>query len=93
VQYTALGNSKIKRIEDGLRSEVGAVDYSGAGVVEICRDLLARAFIGQYPFRSEALASYFMPKLQQEFQSATQVVRPLPASTANASISHPAASP
>jgi hypothetical protein len=67
--------SKAKRIEDDLRPEVGEFAYSGARVIEVCRDLLSRASLGRYPFRYEELASHFMPELQQDFQSATQVVQ------------------
>jgi restriction system protein len=66
---------KDKRIEDDLRPEVQEVGYSGARIIDVCRDLLSRASIGRYPFRCEALASYFMPILQQDFLSATQVVQ------------------
>jgi hypothetical protein len=64
---------KDKRIDDGLRSQV--IGYSGARVIEACRDLLSHASIGRYPFRCEEIASYFMPELQEEFQSVTQVVQ------------------
>jgi restriction system protein len=66
---------KAERIKDDLRPEVGAVGYSGASIIDVCRDLLRRAFLGHYPFRSEELATYFMPKLQRDFQSATEVVQ------------------
>jgi restriction system protein len=65
---------KEKRIEDDLRQDVGEVGYNGASMLDVCRDMLSRASLGQYPFHCESMASYFTPKLQQEFQSATQVV-------------------
>ena len=68
---------KAKRIEDDLRPEVGKFGYSGACVIEVCSGLLSRASLGHYPFRYNEVASHFMPELQQEFQSATQVVRTL----------------
>jgi restriction system protein len=66
---------KDMRIEDDLRPEVQEIGYSGARVIDACRDLLSRASRGLYPFRCEAGASVFLPVLQQEFQSATQVVQ------------------
>jgi restriction system protein len=66
---------KSKRIEDGLRPEVGVGGYSGALVVQVCRELISRASLGGFPFRYEELASHFIPELQNEFQSATQVVQ------------------
>lgn len=67
---------KETRIEDNLRFDIGSADlYSGARVIEACRDLLNRATIGRYPFRSEELASVVMPELQQEFRSTSQVVQ------------------
>lgn len=66
---------KDKQIRDGVRSELGVIEYSGARVIDACRDLLSRASIGRYPFRCEELASYFMPELQQDFQSTVQVVQ------------------
>ena len=66
---------KDKRIEDGLRPDIGEGDYSGARVIDACRYLLSRALIDRYPFRYEEFASYFITKLQQDFHSTTQVVQ------------------
>ena len=41
---------KDHRIEHGLRPEVGQNRYSGAGKIELCRDLLSQAFRGLYPY-------------------------------------------
>lgn len=68
---------KGKRINDNLRPEVGTIGYSAARVIDACRELLSRASLGRYPFRCEELASHSTPELQQEFRSATQVVRAL----------------
>jgi len=68
---------KEKRIEDELRPQVGTIGYSGARVIDACRELLFHASIGCYPFHCEELASYSMPKLQQDFQSLPQVVESL----------------
>lgn len=72
LQYWEIG--KDKRIRDGLRPDTYEVGYSAPQVIEACRDMLARASLGKYPFRCEALAVFFMPKLQRDFHSATQVV-------------------
>jgi restriction system protein len=66
---------KDNRIRDNLRGDIGEFNYSGARIIEGCRDLLSHAAIGRYPFRCEVLASFIEPKLQQEFQSAIQVVQ------------------
>ena len=67
---------KSERIEDGLRPDVGGhIAYSGARVIEGCRDLLSRASIGLYPFRYDGMASFLVPELQKEFRSTTEIVR------------------
>jgi restriction system protein len=65
---------KAKRIADDLRPDLAEGGYSGPAVIDACRDILSRASLGRYPFSCEALARYFMPRLQQDFPSATQVV-------------------
>ena len=65
---------KAKRIEDELRPDVGALGYSATSAIEACREVLARAFVGHYPFRYEELPAYYIPALQQAFNSTTQVV-------------------
>lgn len=40
------------RMEVGLRPDVGEPGYSGARVVDYCRDLLSRAFRGLYPIET-----------------------------------------
>jgi len=64
---------KQKRIEDGLRPEVGHPGYSGARAIELCRDLLSRAALALYPFRNEM--DTFEPNVKQTFSSATEVVQ------------------
>jgi restriction system protein len=66
--------SKPDRIRDDLRPEVGVAGYSGTQIIDVCRDLLRRASLGRYPFRSEELAAYLMLELQRDFQSTTEVV-------------------
>lgn len=65
---------KAKRIADDLRPDLAEGGCSGPAVIDACRDILSRASLGRYPFSCEALARYFMPRLQQDFPSATQVV-------------------
>jgi restriction system protein len=70
---------KAKRIEDGLRPSFREVSdrYSGARVIEACKEMLARASRGQYPFRCEEMSSYLVPAPQKTFESAAQVVQTL----------------
>ena len=62
------------RIEHGLRPDVGEYAYSGTRTIELCRDLLSRAFRGLYPFKSEVLAVFVTPELPEYFNSAEEVV-------------------
>jgi restriction system protein len=64
---------KDQRIQDGLRSDV-EFGYSGARVLEACKDILSRASVGRFPFRCETIAGFFAPELRLDFQSTTQVV-------------------
>ena len=64
---------KERRIETGLRGDVGQMAYSGARTVETVRDLLARALRGNYPFRCEAIGALIDPGLPEQFHSAQQV--------------------
>ena len=65
---------KNHRIEHGLRPEVGEFAYSGARIVELCRDILSRAFRGLYPVKSEVLAALATPGLPEQFNSPEEVV-------------------
>jgi restriction system protein len=65
---------KDQRIEHGLRPDVGVFGYSATRDIELCADLLSRAFRGLYPFKSEALASYIIPELRKQFDSPEEVV-------------------
>ena len=66
--------TKDQRIEHGLRPEVGEWAYSGARVIELCRDLLSRAFRGLYPVKSEVLAALVTQGLPEQFNSPEEVV-------------------
>lgn len=65
---------KDHRIEHGLRPEVGETAYSGARRVELCRELLSRAFRGIYPFKPEVLAASVTPELPEQLNSHEDVV-------------------
>lgn len=65
---------KEQRIEHGLRPEVGEIAYSGARIVDFCRDILSRAFRGLYPFESEVLVPSFPHGLPEQFNSPEDVV-------------------
>ena len=47
---------KEKRIEGGLRPDVGAVGYSGDQVINLASELIAKAFRGIYPVEVDSLA-------------------------------------
>jgi restriction system protein len=65
--------SKQERIEKGLRAEVGEWGYSGARSIEICVELLTRAFRGSYPFGPESLQALLEFGKERQFQSAQEV--------------------
>ncbi|SJZ93759.1 Restriction endonuclease [Trichlorobacter thiogenes] len=65
---------KKMRIEYGLRPDVGAIGYSGNHMIDLCRDLLSRAFRGVYPFNTEAIMALLIPSFQTVFNSPNEVV-------------------
>jgi hypothetical protein len=65
---------KKERIDYGLRPEVGADGYSGARVIDMCVDLLTRAFRGIYPFQSEDIHALIMFGKDKTFESPQEVV-------------------
>lgn len=65
---------KDERIAHGLRPEVGDWDFSGARVVDLCRDLLTKAFRGLYPVTSDELAAAMDSELQRQMHSPEEVV-------------------
>jgi restriction system protein len=64
---------KSHRIQHGLRFDVGDCGYSGARVVEICGDLITRAFRGVYPFQSDSLAWLLAFGKDKQFASPEEV--------------------
>jgi restriction system protein len=65
---------KDRRIEAGLRAEVSEHTYSGARTIELCADLLTRAFRGIYPFQSDTLAAVVLFGRDKHFQSPKEVM-------------------
>lgn len=65
---------KSERIEKGLRADVGEWGYSGAGSIEICVELLTRAFRGNYPFGPESLQGLIEFGKDRQFNSAQEVI-------------------
>jgi restriction system protein len=64
---------KDRRIAYGLRAEVSEHNYSGARTVELCADLLTRAFRGIYPFQSDTVEAVLLFGRDKYFQSPMEV--------------------
>jgi hypothetical protein len=62
------------RIERGLRHDVGEWGYSGARALEICGELITRAFRGVYPFSPDSLQSLLEFGKDKQFGSPVEVV-------------------
>jgi restriction system protein len=65
---------KDERIEFGLRSDVGEHGYSGARIIDMCVDLLTRAFRGVYPFQSETIEAFTLFGRDKYFESPKEIV-------------------
>ena len=65
---------KEERIKYGLRPDVGGHDYSGARVIDMCTDLLTRAFRGIYPFQSEDIEVFIQFGRDKSFESPKEIV-------------------
>lgn len=65
---------KSERINYGLRADVGEHDYSGARVIDMCVDLLTRAFRGSYPFQSEDIGVFIQFGKNKNFESPQEIV-------------------
>ena len=63
---------KDERIKFGLRTEMAG--YSGAMIIDMCIDLLTRAFRGIYPFQSETLEALYLFGRDKSFESPKEVV-------------------
>jgi len=66
--------SKDRRIEVGLRSEVGQFGYSGARVVDLADDLLQKAFRGIYPVEPDPMMRMSAPSLPAQFATVEELV-------------------
>ena len=60
------------RIKYGLRTE--GADYSALRIIDMCIDILSRAFRGVYPFNSETMEAYILFGKDNSFESAKDVV-------------------
>lgn len=65
---------KEKRITTGLRPEVGEDGFSGTQTLNLCSELLTRAFRGVFPFSYDSLNLLNFSKNQREYCSANEVV-------------------
>lgn len=65
---------KQERIRVGLRPDVGGYDYSGVSVIDLCTDLLTRAFRGTYPFQSETIEALALFGRDKYFESPREVI-------------------
>lgn len=65
---------KDKRIELGLRPDVGAVGYSGARAVECAEELVAKGLRGVYPFECESIGAGAMFEGPKSFNTPEEVV-------------------
>lgn len=68
---------KAERKEHGLRPEAQEPGYSGARVVDLCNDVLSKAFRGIYPFKNDELAIVMEAALPTEFKCPREVVEHL----------------
>lgn len=64
---------KEKRIELGIRPDVGMHGFSGRVVFEFCADLLTRAFRGIYPFKSDGIEVFQLFGRNRIFDSPKEV--------------------
>lgn len=65
---------KEERIKVGLRPDVGMSGYSGTHVIDLCNDILTRAFRGTYPFQSESIEVFALFGRDKYFESAREVI-------------------
>lgn len=65
---------KDKRIDCGLRPDVGEVGYSGAIVSELVLEVLAKALRGIYPFEVDSMQAFAIFNKVREFHSVAEVV-------------------
>lgn len=68
------GIPKDERIKFGLRAEFNEHDYSGIRIVDMCADLLTRAFQDVYPFQSKTLEAFMLFGKDKYFESPKEIV-------------------
>lgn len=66
--------SKAKRIECGLRPDVGAPGYSGAIAIELADQIFGKAFRGNYPMEIDSVQAFAIFGGPHEFRAATEIV-------------------
>jgi len=65
---------KAHRIQHALRHDVGEIGYSGARMIDICVELMSRAFRGVYPFQLDSLAALVEFGKNKQFRSPEEVI-------------------
>ena len=65
---------KSERIAQGIRDGVGEWGYSGARALEICGELITRAFRGVYPFGPDSLQALVQFGKDRQFQSPEELI-------------------
>ncbi len=65
---------KYRRIEFGLRPDVGGGGYSGAHIMELANQLLSKAFRGTYPFDIDSLQALVLLGGPRKFGTADEIV-------------------
>jgi hypothetical protein len=65
---------KERRINCGLRPDVGAGGYAGDQVIDLCSELLARAFRGSYPIELDSPAGLLIAGVGRQFSEVGEVL-------------------
>lgn len=65
---------KTRRIECGLRPDVGAVGYSGDQIIELVSQLLSKAFRGTYPFDIDSVQALVFLDGPRQFHTVDEVM-------------------
>ena len=68
--------SKADRKEHGLRHELGEPGYSGAATIELCNEILTRAFRGVFPFTIDSLTNS-VPRVFDSLEFTFNVLEPI----------------
>lgn len=66
--------SKVERIKYGLRAEFTEHDYSGTRVIDMCTELLTRAFRDIYPFQCVSIEVFEQFGKDKKFESPKEIV-------------------